>query len=214
MPAKPGQQKKAAKQKKKRDLARRKHALPPQLAVTRAAILRQAAIYPHGQAYVSADFTMTRLDPPRLVTVVVTRKAPGGRILPSLALVDRTCLGVKNAFVAEVLTEYDFEGFLHQVGTAHEGGMVPCELAVAQSLVFHALDYAASLGFEPHADFPEILFGPRPAPLVETPLAHPTRPFWVRGPDDDVEDILETLDESVGPGNYDVAMITDSTGIA
>ncbi len=37
--------------------------------------------------------------------------------------------------------------------------MVPCELAVAQSIVYNALDYAASLGFEPHPDFPEPLFG-------------------------------------------------------
>jgi hypothetical protein len=90
--------------------------------------------------------------------------------------------------------------------------MVPCELSVAQSVVFHAVDYAASLGFEPHPDYHADLFGPRPEPLAETPLAHPPRPFWVRGPDDDVEAILATLDESVGEGNYDVAMITGPGG--
>jgi hypothetical protein len=213
MPSSPGKQKQLAKQKKKREAARRKHAPAPMVAASRAALLRQAALLPHGPSWVSADFTMARMDPPRLVSVVVTRKAPGGVLLPALALVDRTCLGVKNAFVAEPLTEYQLGSFILEVGNAHEGGMVQCELAVAQSIVWNAVDYAASLGFEPHPDFPATLFGPRPSPLLETPLARPAKPFWVRGPDDDVEEILATLDESVGEGNYDVAMITDSTGI-
>ncbi|APR83211.1 Hypothetical protein A7982_08560 [Minicystis rosea] len=213
MPANPGQQKKAAKQKKKRELARRRATPPPAIGTSRASLLRQAALLPHGPSFVSADFTMTRMDPPRLVSVVVTRKVPGGMLLPALALVDRTCLGVKNAFVAELVSEYEFGGFVLEVGRAHEGGLVPCELAVAQSIVWNAVDYAASLGFDPHPDFPEVLFGPRPAPLLDTPLAHPSKPFWVRGPDDDVEEILATLDESVGEGNYDVAMITGMGGV-
>lgn len=213
MPSNPGRQKQLAKQKKKREAARRKHAPAPAVAASRAAILRRAAELPHGPAYVSADFTMTRMDPPRFVSVVVTRKGPGGVLLPALALVDRTCLGVKNAFVAEPMSQYDFGSFVLEVGRAHEGGMVPCEVAVAQSIVWNAVDYAASLGFDPHPDFAEVLFGPRPSPLVETPLGKPARPFWVRGPDDDVEEILATLEEAVGEGNFDVAMITDSTGI-
>lgn len=211
MPSTPGKQKQLAKQKKRREAARRKHA--PVIAASRAALLRQAATLPHGPSYVSADFTMTRTDPPRLVSVVVTRRAPGGVLLPALALVDRTCLGVKNAFVAEPMSEYQLGAFILEVGRAHEGGMAQCELAVAQSIVWNAVDYAASLGFEPHPDFPAALFEPRPSPLVETPLSKPARPVWVRGPDDDVEEILATLDEAVGEGNYDVAMITDSTGI-
>lgn len=208
MPAQPGKQKQQAKHKKKRAIARRQHA--PQVAISRASVLRQAASLPHGPAYVSADFTNTSMDPPRLVSVVVTRKAPGGVFLPALALVDRTCLGVKNAFVAEMMTPFELEAFVRQVGQAHEGGMIPCELAVAQSIVWNAVDYADSLGFEPNEDFAEVLFEPRPSPLLDTPLAKPARPFWVRGPDDDVEDILETLDDAVGQGNYDVAMIEPS----
>lgn len=213
MSSNPGKQKQLAKQKKKRELARRKNAPTLAQKLSRTAALRQAATLAHGPSYVSADFSLTVMSPPRLVSVIVTRKVPGGQILPALALVDRTCLGVKNAFVAELMSPYEFDGFLLQVGQAHEGGVVPCELAVAQSIVWNAVDYAASLGFEPHDDFPEILFGPRPTPLLDTPLAHPSKPFWVRGPDDDVESILEMLDEAVGEGNYDVAMIVGAGGI-
>jgi hypothetical protein len=213
MPATPGKQKQAQKHKKKRALSKKRteHSLATKLS--RAAVLRQASTYPQGPSYVSADFAMTRMDPPRLVSVIVTRKVPGGGLLPALALVDRTCLGVKNAFVAEVMSAYEFQGFLLEVGRAHEGGLVPCELPVAQSLVWNAVDYAASLGADPHPDFPELLFGPRPEPLLDTPLAHPARPFYIHGPDDDAEAILEMLDEAVGEGNYDVAMLTGSTGL-
>jgi hypothetical protein len=207
MPSSHGKQKQQQKQRRKRELARKHHAPRPPVHPGREALLRQAAELPHGPAFVSADFTDTRLDPPRLVSVIVTRRAPGGIVLPSVALVDRTCLGVKNGFVAEPMSAPVFAEFARRVGQAHEGGMVACELAVAQSIVFHAIDYAASLGFAPHPDFPEILFGPRPDPLLPTPLAHPSRPFWVRGPDDDVDAILGTLDEAVGEGNYDVVMI-------
>jgi hypothetical protein len=212
MPSNPGKQKQAARQKKKREAARRAHAPRPSLSPSREALLRKAADLPPGPSWVSADFTMTRMDPPRLVTVVVTRKGPGGVYLPALALLDRTCLGVKNAFVAEPLGEYELGSFIADVGTAHEGGMVPCELSVAQSLVWHAVDYAASLGFEPHQDFPEVLFGPRPEVLVDTPLAKPARPFWVRGPDDDAEEILATLEDACGEGNFDVAQIVGPGG--
>lgn len=213
MPANPGKQKQVAKHKKKRALTKRKSEMSLATKLGRAAVLRQASTFPHGQAYVSADFASTQMNPPRLVSVVVTRKVPGGGVLPALALVDRTCLGVKNAFVAEVMTPYEFEGFLLEVGRAHEGGVVPCELAIAQSIVWNAVDYAASLGADPHPDFPELLFGPRPSPLLDTPLARPARPFYVNGPDDDAEAILEMLDEAVGEGSYDVAMITGSAGL-
>ena len=47
----------------------------------------------------------------------------------------------------------------------------PCEPLEAQSVVFHALDYARSLGFFAHQDFEDALFEPRPAALSDTPLA-------------------------------------------
>jgi len=77
--------------------------------------------------------------------------------------------------------------FLHQ---PHECGRVVCDPIIAQSVLFHALDYAARLGFKPHPDFIPAFFEPRPSELVETPLYNVPRPLYVPGPDDDVTDIL------------------------
>jgi len=207
MPASHGKQKQREKQKKKREAARRKQAARPNLLdVGQAAIVREAALLPVGPCFISSDWRDADRARPRLVSVVVTRKAPGRFVVPSLALVDRTCLGVKDAFVARPMPEIELLAFVASVGEAHGVGMEPCELLVAQSVVFHAVDYARSLGFEPHRDFPEPIFGPRPAALLDTPIARPEKPFFVPGPDDDVPRILAHLEGKLGAGNFDFMM--------
>src|SRR5262249_46055192 len=155
-----------------------------------------------GACFISADYDEVDAAQPRLVTVLVTRRAPAHIVVPAIALVDRTCLGVKNAFVAKPILEVDLAPMVARIGRAHEAGMIPCDPLRAQSVVFHAVDYARSIGFEPHPDFPEPLFGPRPAALLETPLAHAPRPVYVSGPDDPVARIVQHLEATVGPRNY------------
>ena len=203
MPASHGQQKQREKQKKKRDAAT--HPRPPRLTgldLSPANILRQAALLPLGPCFISADWRDGDLARPRLVSVIDTRKAPGNIVVPGIALVDRTCLGVKNGFVAKPMRESELDPFITQLGAAHEVGMERCEPLVAQSVVFHAVDYARSLGFAPHRDFPEPLFGPRPEALLDTPLARPERAVFLAGPDDDVGRILAHLDAKVGRDGY------------
>jgi hypothetical protein len=79
-----------------------------------------------------------------------------------------------------------------------------CEPSEAQAVVFHAIDYAASLGFAPHPDFEASLVSPRPESLRETPLAHPARPFYASSPHDDLITVVAQLERAVGAGNYDL----------
>jgi hypothetical protein len=137
------------------------------------------------------------------VTVLFTRRSPLQIVVPMIVLVDRTCLGVKNAFIAKPMRERDLPLLLEQLSKAHEGGMTSCELLVAQSIVFHAIDYAASLGFAPHRDFAEVLVGPRPAELLDTPLSRPPRPIYVSGPNDSVGAVLARLEARAGAGKFD-----------
>jgi hypothetical protein len=66
-----------------------------------------------------------------------------------------------------------------------------------------ALRHYERLGFAPHRDFPEKIFGPRPEALADTPWIAEERPLYVAGPRDDVDGILATLDASVGVEGYD-----------
>jgi hypothetical protein len=200
MPASHGKQKRLEKQRKKRALVRkRQQTRQAELLLPTSAqgLIRKALALPHGPSYVSPEWRDENLALPALVSVVITRRAPGGQIIPAVALVDRTCLGVKNGFIGRPIPEVDLDAWLEPFVERHED-MEPCDLLLAQSIVFNAIDYARTLGFEPHGDFPEAVFGPRPAALLDTPLAKPARPHYVSGPDDNVMRILEQLRRKVG----------------
>jgi hypothetical protein len=65
------------------------------------------------------------------------------------------------------------------------------------------VDYARRLGFKPHRDFVEALYGPRPAQLLPTPWHAEERPIYLAGPRDDAKRVCSRLDAAVGAGNYD-----------
>jgi hypothetical protein len=196
MPESHGKQKRLQKQKKRRDALRKQQsARKDSLILPRSkhGLLERAAKLPHGPAFISADYRVTDAPIPPIVTVFVTRRAPGGLLVPATAMIDRTCLGVKDAFLGRAMTEPELEDYIAFVGKKLPEPLEPCDLLVAQSVVFHALDYARSLGFAPHRDFPAVMFGPRPERLLDTPFARPEHPIYLSGPHDDVPRILEKL---------------------
>ncbi|HVZ33365.1 MAG TPA: hypothetical protein VG963_13125, partial [Polyangiaceae bacterium] len=174
------------------------------LPTSRSALIARAAAAPFGPCWVSAGLFAEADDEeaPALVSIIITRRLQG-LLLPSLVLVDRTCLGIKSAFQGPLQAELDIERLARELG--EQDPLERAEPLVAQSVIFHALDYARSLGFEPHRDFVPELIGERPAQLLDTPLARPERPFYAPGPEDDVARVLARLEAGVGPGGYDFA---------
>jgi len=196
------QQQKLQKAKSKREDARRKSSSRA-LQHTRTALLARALRAPFGPCWISAALEETPdAGSPALISVLVTRRV-GGLLLPCLILVDRTCLGVKNAFTGPPQTELELERLRRDLSSSGDR-LRETDLLTAQSVVHHAIDYANSLGFAPHRDFQPGLIGERPSALLDTPLARPDRPMYVSGPDDNVAMVLARLDASVGRGNYDV----------
>jgi hypothetical protein len=193
--------KKLEKKRKSRDQAKRKTSA---LAARRPSgldlLVRSAAREEFGPCFVSAAWDDR--ESPALVSVIVTRKLPSGHLVPGSALVDRTCLGVKDAFVMEPMPARDLAELVDRMGMAH-GGMLPCEPLVAQSIVFHAIDYARSLGFEAHRDFQVALFGPRPSELLNTPWSAPDHPIYASGPHDNAIAIMDRLAKAVGSGGFE-----------
>jgi hypothetical protein len=202
-------QKRLEKHRAKRVAARKQAARRRSLASpSLATLVRAGAAAPFGPCWVSSNLHADQDRLPPLITVVVTRRLPDGRLLPHVALVDRTCLGVKNAFVMAPANDAETE---YRVGTIGERGdaLERCEPLVAQSIVYHALDYARSLGFEPQRDFQESLFGPRPSELLDTPLARPERPYYVAGPDDDAARVLRQLEAVGGPNSFEYVVVEE-----
>lgn len=189
-----GKQKRLAAQKKKREKARvERHRPSLSEDAARRRLVREAEGMPEGPTWISAGWDKPEDDAPELVSVLFTRKLPAGQVLPFLVMVDRTCLGVKNAMIAAPMGPLPLATFIDTLRDVHEG-FDPVDPLIGKSIVFHALDYAKSLGFEPHEDFEQILVGARPEVLADTPYARPARPIYVRGPDDDAAAILKKLE--------------------
>lgn len=188
-----GHAKQLERQKRKRAEIRKKHASAKN-ALRPSALLKRASDFPIDRAWLSLPWRDSDEYMPGLVSAVITRRAPGG-LLVATALVDRTCLGIKDAF-GTMMTELELGQYLRQMQESIE--VEPVEPSTCMSVVHHAIDYAASLGFQPHADFPSAMFEPRPEVLEDTPLAKPTRPFYGAGPDDNVPAVLARLNAAVG----------------
>jgi hypothetical protein len=184
-------QRKLQDKRKKREQAKKRSRIEAANRPSEEALLvRAGARCELGPCFVSAGWD--DVTEANFVSVVVTRRLGADEFLAHSLLLDRTCLGVKNAMLSERVNDEELHELIEALGVAHDG-MEECESLLAQSLIFHALDYARSLGFAPNPDFHEALVGPRPAVLLDTPWHRPKRPIYVSGPDDDVSRIIAQL---------------------
>jgi hypothetical protein len=90
-------------------------------------------------------------------------------------IVDRSSLGVKNAMLTRLMTEAELLELIARMN-ARVDALREYEPLVAQSVVFHALDDARSLGFRAHKDFEIALLEARPEILLDAPLSKPRLP--------------------------------------
>jgi len=142
-----------------------------------------------------------------LVCVLVARRHRHDKVSVCGYLVDVHCLGVKNALGPRLMDEPDLVAFRRYFFGAFDADPVAAPLELAQQLVFGAVDYARGLGFEPHADYADVVghLGDRVGGC-DIEFGRDDMPFFVQGPYDDARHILQTLDASVGPGNYHFLM--------
>lgn len=182
-------ERKAAKRKEKKAQQRSRP------VVGRKAQLMLAATWPVMECWVNKEWR----DPLQLNQVVLARRDPRtGVVVVASYLVDRACLGVKNAMVASFATAQEFrDKLLAHVRKSQDLVLIDVNLAAA--IVKAGLDYAASLKFRPHPDYAEaaILLGDAdPTVVKETiPVGGPEgKPFFVSGPYDNVEKIMRHLE--------------------
>jgi len=138
-----------------------------------------------------------------LVSLLVTRQVRDGRVRLCGWLVDVYCLGVKDVVGPRVMDERRTADFRSSFFAAYQARPIEAPLELAQQLVFGAVEYARSLGFEPARGFAATtdLLGPRVGPIAIR-FGRDGKPFFVQGPHDNADAILRTLERSVGPGNF------------
>lgn len=138
-----------------------------------------------------------------LATVLVARDDRPGRVRVCGFLVDVYCLGVKNAVGPKRMDRSELPGFVDDYYAVH-GAPIAAPLELAQHLVLGAVEYARGLGFEPHRDFAAAarLLGPWSGPSKIT-FGRAGKPVFIQGPYDDGPRVMETLERTVGAGNYE-----------
>jgi hypothetical protein len=136
-----------------------------------------------------------------LVGVLVARRGRPQRLSVCGYLVDTFCLGVKNALGPMVMGDRELPDFRHMFFQSMEPVEAPDELA--RHLVLGAVDYARSLGFEPHPDL-----APAAGHLGEwsggsaLTFGRDGVPTFVQGPDDDPARVIRTLTRTVGADGF------------
>lgn len=169
----------------------------------RRAQVLQAATWPLMECRVNETWR----DPMQLTQVVLARRSQStGEVAAAAYLVDRACLGVKNALVARFATAQAYRSqFAEHFGGFQE--MIPVDLDLAAAIIQVGLDYAASLEFRPHRDYAEaaLLLGDAdPLAVVEDIAVGGSdgKPHFVAGPYDNPTRVIKHLERLLGPGNF------------
>jgi len=140
-----------------------------------------------------------------LVCVMVARRGRPQRLSVCGYLLDTFCLGVKNALGPRQMNERDLPSFQDLFFGDIEAGRPPLDipLDLARHLVFGSVDYARTLGFEPHPDFAAAAgqLGEWAERSAIT-FGRDGTPLYVSGPNDNPRAVLRTLQQSVGAGNF------------
>ena len=192
-------ERKAAKRKKQKQ---QQHGGTGSTLGRRAQVL-QAATWPLLECWVNETWR----DPMKLTEVVVARRSQStGEIVAAAFLLDRACLGVKNAMLANFATAQTYRSeFLERFEGFQK--MVQVELNLAVAIIQAGLDYAASLEFRPHRDYAEaalLLGGADPLAVSESiPVGGSDgKPHFVAGPYDNPTRVVKHLERLLGRGNF------------
>jgi hypothetical protein len=138
-----------------------------------------------------------------LPSVAVVREYSDNEVSVCGYLVDTYCQGVKNAVPPNMIDRRDLAGFLASFFSAYGGRPLPAPIELAQNLVLGAVDYAHTLGFDPHRDFH--LAKPHLGqwqPPGQIRFGLNGKPYFQQGPYDNPTRVIRTLNRTVGPGNY------------
>jgi hypothetical protein len=138
-----------------------------------------------------------------LASISVAREHNDTEVSVCGYLVDTYCQGVKNAVPPSLIDQRDLPAFVADFFAAYDTAPLPAPITLAQDLILGAVDYARTLGLDPHRDFH--LAKPhlgtwQPPSRIQFGLHG--KPHFQQGPYDNPSRIIRTLDRTVGPGNY------------
>lgn len=139
-----------------------------------------------------------------LAQIIVTR-LDRAQCLVCSYLVDYWCLGIKDTLGPRKMDRMEYDLFVRHAREAFAQEFCEISLEEAQSIIFGSIDFATKCGFKPHPDFEKSRphLGQPPESLLNIEFGQNGKPYYINGPRDDFEEIVETLRENLGEGNFD-----------
>ena len=189
-------ERRAAKRKEKRQV------IVKEQSAGMATRMTEAAQYPVLESFAMEGFWTSGIG-----SVLLSRQLPNGMIAVAFFLVDRFCLGVKDAH-AEIIGRFTYDS---KYGSEFRSRFPVRKLspAAVRKLVESAVAYARDLGLAPHADYQKAkpLFGDIAASecTEEFEFGEDGKPHFIGGPHDDrqrCQMIIAQLSRACGEGNY------------
>ena len=165
----------------------------------RTYLIKNAKNYPLFECLINTDW-----QDKGLAHILLARRQPNNKLILGVYLVDIFCLGLKNAFSNANMSMEEYQKL--KLSLLEETAISSYSPGKACRIVIGAIEYAKKIGFKPYKDFnlsKYILEG-----LADTDhdfqlkFGREGKPFFIAGPDDNVEAILETLRKNVGEGNF------------
>jgi len=183
--------------------AKRKAARGQLSAHTRKAMLRASLAWPVLECWANETWQ----DTAHLTQLLVVRQNPAtGEVYVGLFLVDRGCLGVKNAHTASFMSVQEFRRTM-LARLRQQIEFVQIDFNLVAKIVQVGLEYSAQFGFRPHRDFQEasiLLEDAHPDSVdVEITVGGPDgKPMFMSGPYDDVPRIMARLMRQLGSDGF------------
>lgn len=140
-----------------------------------------------------------------LTLCLITRKQPSGKFTFAHFIVDRYCLGVKDAFLNCNFDQEQIDLIIEKMWG--NGEVEESSPEYFHNLIYAAIDFAEENGFKPHKDFKmaEYVLDPE---LIDDGIdeievgGEDGKPHFISGPYDEVDKIIATLNRNIGKGNY------------
>jgi len=141
-----------------------------------------------------------------MARVIISRQQPDGNLLFGIYLVDTFCLGLKNTFCNADFSMWKYKTELCSHIYKDEDP-VECPISLANNIVYGAIEFAAQLGFKPNKDFKLSQYVLEDKNTVEPcddiEFGKDGKPFYIAGPEDNVEYVLKQLESTAGKENFD-----------
>jgi len=139
-----------------------------------------------------------------MASISIARNHPDGRVAFAAFCVDLGCLGIKSAFAHPDISLAEYED---RIVYGQRTRQICCDAAFAAKLIEGARAYAAQFGFNPDPAYHAArrIFGaidPASCPDVIEYGGEDGKPFYVAGPYDDVNRVMNQLTRKLGPYGF------------